>query len=288
MIAPVSGVGLALAAALGWSLFDLSRRFLAGRMTAWALVAWSTLAALPPVLAWGLVAADWRITAAYALPGLGSTAINVAANFAYFRSIQVAPLSVTLPMLSLTPVFSAALGVAALGERLDRAAQLGVVLVVGGAILLSARRDPATGKGWGVERGSVLMGFVALCWSTTLLLDKVAVRHASTPVHMLVLHAGVAAGALLALRATDRLGDLHAVRGNGLLLAATVACGVTALGTQLYAIQRLPIGLVETLKRGVGGFLAVVWGRAFFAEPVTWTKLVAVAILALGVGLVVR
>jgi multidrug transporter EmrE-like cation transporter len=78
------------------------------------------------------------------------------------------------------------------------------------------------------------------------------------------------------------------VRGNGLLLAATVACGVTALGTQLYAIQRLPIGLVETLKRGVGGFLAVVWGRAFFAEPVTWTKLVAVAILALGVGLVVR
>jgi drug/metabolite transporter (DMT)-like permease len=288
MIAPASGIGLALAAALGWSLYDLSRRFLAGRMTAWALVAWSTLAALPAVLAWGLVAADWRITAAYALPGLGSTAINVAANFAYFRSIQMAPLSVTLPLLALTPVFSATLGVMVLGERLAGSTQLGVVLVVAGALLLSTRRGPGAGGRWSLERGSVLMGFVALCWSATLLLDKIAVRHASTPVHMLVLHVGVAAGALLALRATGKLGDLGAVRGNGLLLAATVACGVTALGTQLYAIQRLPIGLVETLKRGVGGFLAVVWGRAFFAESVSWTKLVSVALLALGVGLVLR
>ena len=288
MAPALSGVGLATAAALGWSLFDLSRRFLSGRMTAWVLVAWTTIAALPVVLAWGAVAGDWRISSAYLLPGLGSTVINVAANFAYFRSIQIAPLSVTLPMLSLTPVFSAGLGVLVLGERLGAAAQIGVVLVVAGAILLSTRRGADRGRGLRVERGSALMGLVALCWSTTLLLDKISLRYASTPVHMLVLHAGVAAGALLALTVTGRLGELGAVRGSGWLLAATVGCGVGALGAQLYAIQSLPIGLVETLKRGVGGFLAVVWGRAFFAEAVSWLKLASVTLLAAGVWLVLR
>jgi drug/metabolite transporter (DMT)-like permease len=282
-----SGWALALGAALGWSLFDLTRRELAGRTSAWPLVVWITVGALPLLLVWGWTSGDWRLEpSGYLLPGLGSTALNVAANVAYFRSLQLSPLSVSLPMLSLTPVFSAGFGALWLAESIGARGMAGIALVVAGAVLLSLRREGGgRARGLAIERGSALMAFVALCWSATLLLDKLALRHAGAPVHALVLNAGVALGGVVALGAGGRLAELGGVRRYAGWLAAAVACGAGALACQLLAIQRLPIGLVETLKRGLGGALAVVWGRACFAEPVTWPKLAAVALMVGGVAL---
>jgi multidrug transporter EmrE-like cation transporter len=48
------------------------------------------------------------------------------------------------------------------------------------------------------------------------------------------------------------------------------------------------VGLLETLKRGVGGTLAVVWGRAFFREPVTARKVLAVVALVAGVAVLLN
>jgi drug/metabolite transporter (DMT)-like permease len=276
---------LALAAAFGWSLFDLLRRLLTPRMIAWALVVWVTVPALPLVAAWAWTAGDWRFGPGYFAPGLASVALNVLANFAYFRAFQLSPLSVTLPMLSLTPVFSSLLGAAALGEALGAVAAGGILLVVGGAFLLSTSAvAEADRRRLRLEKGSLAMGVVALCWSSTMLLDKLALAHASAPLHALILNAGTAAGGCLALALGRQLGALAGVRGSFGLLLAAVATGVAALGTQLLAIQSLSIGLVEAIKRGVGGVLAVVWGRAIFGEPIGARKLVALALLVAGVA----
>lgn len=277
---------LALVAALGWSLFDLLRRLLTPRMVAWALVVWVTVPALPLVAAWAWTAGDWRLGAGYFAPGLASVSLNVLANFAYFRAFQLSPLSVTLPMLSLTPVFSSLLGAAALGEPVSARGAAGILLVVAGAFVLSTStvRDPAV-RGLRFERGSLVMGLVALCWSATMLLDKLALAHASPPIHALILNAGTAAGGCAALALGRQLGALSGVRGSFGLLLAAVASGVAALGAQLVAIQSLSIGLVETIKRGIGGVLAVVWGRTLFGEPIAPRKLSALALLIGGVAL---
>ena len=274
----------ALGSAVGWSLYDLFRRFLAGRMTAWTLVVWVTLPALPLILLWGALGEGWRIDDGYLAPGLASVLLNIAANFLYFRAFQLSGLSVTLPMLSLTPVFSSLFGALALGEPLTARASAGIACVVVGAFRLSTgggRRPFAS-----VEPGSLVMGLVALCWSATLLLDKLALARSSTPTHALVLNAGVAIGGLAALLARGRGAELRAVRGSFGILALAVVAGVVALATQLVAIQSIAIGLVETLKRGVGGLFAVVWGRAFFDEPVTPAKLLAIGLLVAGVALI--
>jgi len=277
---------LALAAAFGWSLFDLLRRLLTPRMIAWALVVWVTVPALPLIAAWAWVEGDWRLGPGYLAPGLASVGLNVAANFAYFRAFQLSPLSVTLPMLSLTPVFSSLLGAAVLAEPVSASAAAGILLVVAGAFVLaiSGVRQPA-GRRLRFETGSLVMGLVALCWSATLLLDKLALGHASAPVHALVLNAGTAAGGCVALALARQTAALGAVRGSAGLLLFAVASGVAALGAQLVAIQSLSIGLVETMKRGVGGVMAAVWGRAYFDEPVNGRKLAALALLITGVAL---
>lgn len=286
MVAWTPALLLALAAAFGWSLFDLLRRLLTPRMVAWALVVWVTVPALPLVLAWAWTAGDWRLGAGYLAPGLASVILNVLANFAYFRAFQLSPLSVTLPMLSLTPVFSSLLGAAVLAEPVRPAGAVGILLVVAGAFVLStSKAGVPAGRRLRFESGSLVMGGVALCWSATMLLDKLALAHASAPMHALILNGGTAVGGCLALALGRQLGALAGVRGSFGLLLAAVATGVAALGTQLVAIQSLSIGLVETIKRGVGGVLAVVWGRALFGEPIAPRKLVALALLVGGVAL---
>jgi len=272
---------LAAAAAIGWALYDVARRALASHLTAWALVAASTVTALPVLIAWAVVSGDWRLQPGYWLPGLASVALNVAANFGYFRAFQVAPMSVTLPMLSFTPLFATLLGATFLGETIGPREATGALLVVLGGLLLGLRAG-----GLRVEPGSAIMLGVAFLWSATLLLDKRALTLASPSIHALVLYAGVAVGGVAALGFARRLGDLRAVRGHWLALVAAVAIGVLALALQLFALRELPVGVVETLKRGVGGLSAVLLGRWIYREEITARKLGAVLAMTVGVALI--
>ena len=70
------------------------------------------------------------------------------------------------------------------------------------------------------------------------------------------------------------------------LLTLIVVVGAVALVLILLAIPMVWIGFIETMKRGLGSFLALVWGRVFFSEPVTGRKLLAVAVIAAGVALI--
>ncbi len=285
-----TGVVLALVTSLAWSLFDLERRFLSMRIEAMALVAGVTLGALPPLAIWAAVSGPQQAQASYWMPATGSVLLNLLANFAYFRSLQLSPISHTLPMLSFTPAFAAVLSAIFLGERLGLRPVCGLVLVVAGALLLTLR----SGGGWRgffvgllADRGCRLMVGVAFLWSAALLLDKRALASATPHLHSLFLNGGVAVGALATLAAQRDLGKLRALRGSGWLLGLAIATGAIALGTQLVALATVGVGFLETVKRGVGGVLAVIWGRMLLAEPVTLAKIVAVGLMTVGVGLVV-
>ena len=285
-----TAVLLALVASFAWSLFDLERRFLSMRIEAMALVAGVTLGAVPPLAIWAWFSGPQQAQAAYWLPATGSVLLNLWANFAYFRSLQLSPLSQTLPMLSFTPAFAAVLSAIFLGERLGLRPVCGLFLVVGGALLLTLRSGSGL-RGFFVglleDRGCRLMVGVAFLWSAALLLDKQALALATPHLHALYLNGGVATGALIALAAQRDLGKLGALRGSGWLLLLAIATGAVAIASQLVALGSVGVGFLETVKRGVGGVLAVIWGRALLAEPVTLAKVVAVGLMSLGVGLVV-
>lgn len=285
-----TAVLLALLAAFSWSLYDLERRFLAARVQALALVAWVTAGAIVPLAAWAWMSGSQHVEPGYWLPATASVALNLLANFAYFRSLQLAPISQTVPMLSFTPAFAGILAALFLGERLGLRAVGGLCLVVVGALLLTLR--PGSGlRGLFVgllqDRGCRLMIGVAFLWSATPLLDKLALAQATPHLHALYLNGGVAVGALIVLAGQRELAKLGALRGSGWLLLVTIATGALALGSQLVALGTVPVGFLETVKRGVGGVLAVVWGRTLLSEPVTLAKVSAVALMTLGVGLVV-
>jgi drug/metabolite transporter (DMT)-like permease len=195
---------------------------------------------------------------------------------------------VTIPFLSLTPVFSTILGSVVLGERPSSAEAAGIVLVVLGAFLVNLRRDrPSPLVALRHEPGSLMMGGVALIWSLTAVLDKRALAFADVPMHAAIQCAGVAAVLLVLLGARRRLpelGRVHSVRAAFLLSLVAAAVG---LGLQFVALRLTLVGLVEALKRAIGMVLAVVVGRVAFEEPVTAGKIAGVALMSVGVFLIV-
>jgi drug/metabolite transporter (DMT)-like permease len=282
-----------LAASVSSSGFDLFRKMLVWHLAPVPMVVLLAAASVPLFGAMVALGGGVEVSAGYYLPALGSVAINTVANLSFLQAVRISPLSVTVPLLSLTPVFTTLLGVAILGERPAPLAVLGIALVVIGAFWLNVGGARETSEGepsvWRTalsQPGAWLMAGTALLLSLTIPLDKLAVGHANPPFHGLFLCAGIGLGTLAVLVAQGRLRELAGIRQGGKPFGLALVASTLALGLQLVALQWLLVSVVETVKRGVGNLMAVILGRAVFSEAVTFQKLAAAALMAAGVALI--
>ncbi|MGH9379903.1 MAG: DMT family transporter [Thermoanaerobaculia bacterium] len=289
MAVPVAALLALVGCALAFAALDLLRKLLTHHIRTVPLLFWLAAGSLPvfAIWWWGSGGAGPR-DAAYWLPALTSLALNIVANLLYLEAVRRSPLSLTIPFLGLSPVFATLLAVPMLGETPTPLQWGGILLAVIGVLWLSwgGQGDPTPVRLWRAlrrEPGSSLMCGTALAWACALPFDKLALGHASTPWHGMVITGGVAAG-MLATLAVTRRGGLRTDRHGGLLLIAAGCLGGVALGLQLLAMGLTAVGLVETLKRALGSFSAVAFGYLFFHESVTPHKLAAVVILAAGVA----
>lgn len=285
---------LTLGSSLGWGAFDALRKQLARHVQPLPLAALLSLGQLPLFAAWAWLAPPRHGLAwgAYLPEALGSVTFNLVGNLLFLRAVQVSPLSLTIPFLSFSPVFSALLAFALLGETPSGRQLSGVALVVLGALLLNLPREDLARprcllRGLARERGSLLMLGTAAVWALGAVFDKRALRHAPASLHALVL-SGLMSTALLTLLGARRelraLGRVTRCRG-AFAGALGAACAAQAL--QLLALPRLLVSLFEALKRCVGMSLAVVNGALFFGERVTGQKVSAIVLMGAGVVLLV-
>ncbi|HVS65196.1 MAG TPA: DMT family transporter [Thermoanaerobaculia bacterium] len=283
------GLLFALGAAVLYAGLDLLRKLLADRLDPVTLLAWMTIGPAPAFAVWvGLSGGGWP-EPGYWLPGLGSALLNVAANLCFLLSVRIAGLGSTIPLLALTPVFSSLLAVPLLGEVPRPLEGFGVVLVVAGAFWLYRGGRPGK-PGEGSRRralGMTLMVIVAVCWSAATPLDRLALRATSPALHGLVLHLVIATAMVATLAVQRRLGRLVAAAApHAPLITATVVVGALALTCQLYALEHLWAGFVETVKRGLGSGSALLLGALVLGERLTAAQALAVGLTVVGVALV--
>jgi drug/metabolite transporter (DMT)-like permease len=281
----LSALALLVACSVAWAGVDLSRKFLVRDLPSAPLLFLLTLGVAPIFLVWMLAAGVSAPRPAYWVPALASVMLNIGANLLYLEGMRIAPLSVVVPLLSLTPAFATLLAVPLLGEWPSARGAAGILMVIAGAVWLHWQpRQPALAERPRALKGGLLVALTALFWSLTVPLDKLALANAAAPFHGVVLTGGVAAGVLLVLLAQRRLGEIVQARRVPGVLVLALAVNALALGLQLLALPRVYVGTLETVKRGVGNGLSLVAGRLFFAEAVTLPKVVALALMAVGVG----
>lgn len=267
--------------ALAWAASDAVRKRLAGPMGAVALGWWMSIGSLPVFLAWVGLSGAAVPEAAYWPWGLAAFAGTLSATLLMLAALAIADLGVAIPMLALTPVFSAFVAWGLLGEALSGAAWVGVGLVVAGAVGLQVH-----GRRWRPDRGALMMAGVALLWSLSAVFDKLAIQHAAVPTHAALQVGGSALvlGPWLLVR--GRAAALLPPRGHRVAAVVAVLVFGLALGTQLLAVSVEPVSRVETVKRAVGLISAVVVGRLAFGEPFTAARVAGVALMGVGAALV--
>ncbi len=289
---PSLGIGLTVGSALCWSGLDASRKVLVQRLSPVALLVLLTFGQMPLFGIWALVSGDTITSWDYALPALASLGLNVVANLCFFRAVTVSALSLTVPLLAFVPVFTTIAANPILGEIPGPQQIGGIGVVVLGALVLNAgaakdRHPLAFARALMREPGSLPMLVTALCWSLTIVVDKLATAHAGFGIHGAVLNAGLGVVGLSLLASRGQLRELGAVRKAWKPLLFAVCVGALGLGGQLVAVQHLFAALVEAGKRAIGVTMSVVVGRLVFKEPVTRFKVAAVVLMSCGAGLIV-
>jgi len=292
MTITVPAILLMVGSSLGWAAFDALRKALVRYSRSVPLTALLALGQLAFFISWMVFSRGYHdIEAAYLGWGVVSVTINVAASVLFIKSLELSPLSATIPFLAFTPVFTALFSAALLGEVPAPLQSTGILFVVSGALILNLGREDMAAphriiRAIAKERGSLFMMGVALLWSLGASVDKRALVHAHPSVHAAVQCAGIALALLLYLGGRGQFALLRDIeKSKGTYLAALVA-GSIGLGLQLIAIRLVLVSIVESVKRAVGMTLAVVNGRILFGEPVTIGKAAAIVLMSLGVTLI--
>lgn len=264
------------------------RKLLASRLSPIPLVILLALGQIPLFLIWFAVAGNFQISPSYFFPGLAAVALNLAANLMFVQALKLSPFSLTIPFLSLTPVFVTLLAIVFLGEYPTLLQVAGIVIAVTGALSLNlARQQEVNLKNiWRAirgERGSFLMIGVAMLWSLNSSLDKLAVARAPVAFHALMQVTGIAFGLLPVFMLKFNRHDLMVVRPHRKLLLGAIlfcACGLTL---ELTVIQTIPLRFVSIIKRVLELSLAVLIGRWVFEESITTRKLAAIGLMGIGI-----
>ena len=280
------GFAFGVSAALCWAVLDVVRKALAGKASPAALAVFLLLGQVPFVGAWAACDQTWVTDARYWPPAVASMTMNALANVLFMRSVQLSPLTRTVPFLSLTPVFSALAAIPLLGEVPGPMHWAGILLVVLGALVLNSDLGDSWWKSVTHEKGAPYMIAVAVLWALSTALDKRALPHASPASHSFLLSAGSAAILGTWILARGKQGELRAVfQAPKGLLVAMIGFAVAALALQMVALQWLWVAVIETLKRAFGVFGSVLFGRLFFEEPITSRKLAAVVLMVAGTSI---
>jgi drug/metabolite transporter (DMT)-like permease len=213
--------------------------------------------------------------------------MEVAALALYMKALQISPLSLTVPFLSLTPMFAILISFLMLGELPDGSGVAGIVLIVVGAYMLnvnlSSRGALEPFKAIWVERGSLLMVCVAFIYSITSSLGKIAVQH-SSPAFMGVFYLPfVSLGLLpLALRNGMRLSELRA----GWLLFFLIGASQALMALcHFKAVSLILVSYMIAVKR-LSLLLSVIFGFVFFQEKHLKERLFGSLLMVAGVALI--
>jgi len=215
---------------------------------------------------------------------IGGT-LNLIVSIIYMKAIKISPLSLTVPMLTFTPLFLLITSPIIVGEFPTIYGVIGILLIVLGAYVLNIR---GIGKNLLTpfkmlvkEKGSVLMLIVAFVWSITSNIDKIAVQHSSPLFYTVVFNVFISCLFLPLLFVKSRK-EIRKIPLNvkSLLLIGLFSALIPVF--QFYAISLTLVAYVISIKR-TSAIFSSLYGFFFFKEKHMKERLLGAVIMVIGV-----
>jgi drug/metabolite transporter (DMT)-like permease len=219
--------------------------------------------------------------------------LEILAMLLYVIAIRDSPLSLTLPYLAFTPVFTSASGFLLLGESIPPPGLLGIALVVLGAYWLNIDRTSLSQpQSWlaplvmiGRERGSRYMLLAAMIYGVTSVLGKGAMQYmpglAFGPFYFMVL--GTLAFMVFAIREPSSVKVVVTRYWPAWLVAGLVA---VMIFTHFLALERVETAYMISVKR-TSLLFSILLGHLVFHEGNLTRNFLAGTIMVIGVAIII-
>jgi len=229
--------------------------------------------------------------ATFTLAFCAALPLEIAAILLYYKALRVSPLSLSLPFLSLTPVFLVLFSWLIMGEKVSAAGAAGIALIALGGYglnLSSLRAGP-----WGPlkavlrERGSLYMLFVSLIYSATSVLGKLAITH-SSPAFFGVTYYLALAVCLLPVIVFLSGGQRFFAELKGTSRAALLPGAFDAVQsvTHFFAVSMINVAYMIAIKRS-SLIIGSVYGFLLFGERNVRERLIGVLLMFAGFVVIV-
>lgn len=250
------------------------------------LVAWSLVLFSLPLL--------WLMVGVQGIPILGEKfigavwiggSINVFAMILYIKALQLSDLSLTVPLIALTPLFLLLTSPLLVNEYPTYSDISGIGLIVIGAYCLNLRGGIT--NFWSPflslwrDRGSRIMLFVAFLWSFSAVIDKIGVQNSSPTFWVVALFSFIAIG-MFPIVLWKCPQPLRQITTHWRVLVPIGLFQGLAVLVQMQAIQLTLVARVIAIKR-MSALLSVLWGGLILKERGIRDRLIGTAMMVLGV-----
>ena len=277
---------ICIVSAFFWAAFDLTRKLTLEKISSINLLLIFTITQLIIFLIW-LFFEDFSINLIpYLLPGITLIIIGLFSALLFLKAIKQSDLSLTIPLLSLSPMFSSLFSFFFLNEQLSNIQYLGIFLIILGTLILYSKKLTIYEiiKSFKIilkNSSAKLMVLVSIIWSLTPVLDKICLKNSSINIHGFIQSLGMIT-LLIFLFKKDKV-QTQNTKKNWRIIFLTVFIGSTATILQFYAILTNYVPIMESIKRSIGQLSSVFLGKIFFNEEVNKPKVVGVIVLSIGV-----
>ena len=281
---------ICIISAFFWAIFDLTRKLSLKKINSVNLLLIFTITQFIIFLIWIFIDNFSINLIPYLLPGIILIFVGLFSALLFLKAIQQSDLSLTIPLLSFSPMFSSIFSFFFLNEQLSRIQYLGVFLIIFGTLILYSKKltfDDIL-KSFKIilkNSSAKLMITVSIIWSLTPVLDKLCLEHSSINLHGFIQSFGMII-LLVFLFKKNKVLTINAKK-NWRLILLTVFIGSTATIFQFYAILTNYVPIMESIKRSVGQFSSVFLGKIFFNEEINKPKVMGVIVLSVGVYFIV-
>lgn len=228
---------------------------------------------------------DFYKAFAFALP------LEIIALVWYIKALRISPLSLTLPFLAITPVFLIFTSYIIVGEKVSLWGSIGIIFLAFGIYAMNIHEmrrgiiEPF--KAIQKEKGSVLMISVALIYSITASLGKVAVENSSPlffGITYYIVLTAVFAPLALWMGRSDLKSFISEKRFKDLFLPGFFSAIMVA--SHMLAISLAKVAYVISVKR-TSLIIGVIYGYLFFREKNIKERLLGATLMFIGFVIIV-
>ncbi len=212
--------------------------------------------------------------------------INALSLILYMKAIKISPLSLTLPYLAFSPVFTIFTGYIFLGEKPELTGIIGVIIICVGAYILNLKKGLVSFfsplKAIFKEKGSWLMIIVSILFSIAAPVGKKAILHSSPAFFSFTFFIAFTFFLSGCFYLKISFKDLIQDPVKGIFAGLLLFCHIIFHG---FAVSMVNVTYMISVKR-FSVIFGIIYGWLFFKEKNTVLRFTGALIMILGAVLI--